>query len=139
MEDTITSDDILGKQAIGPNGSILGVVVKLHIHKQNKQITGITIDQGFMKPDLFVGLEFIRNFGVDTVFLSRMPFNKYIGMQILTADGNSLGHVRDFVIEHKKIKEFVISNRISKHTKYIPAKAVHTIGGSIILKANYKE
>ncbi|MFT4303931.1 MAG: PRC-barrel domain-containing protein [Candidatus Woesearchaeota archaeon] len=139
MGNTITSDDILGKTAIAPNGAVLGVVIKMHIQKDAKIITGLTIDQGFMKPDLFVGIDYIKNFGVDTVFLSKMPFNKYIGMQVLTSEGNSIGHVKDFVIERKRISKFVVSHKFSKKIVYIPTNSIKEIGGSIILKSGFKE
>ena len=47
-QEITTSDDILGKEAIDPDGTILGIVTKLHIGKDDKKVTGITIDMGFM-------------------------------------------------------------------------------------------
>ena len=73
MEDILTSDDILGKQALDPDGGILGTVIKLHISNKTKQMTGITIDLGFMRPDLYVGINYVKHFGIDAILLNKVP------------------------------------------------------------------
>ena len=90
-----TSDEILGREAVDPEGEILGSVTKLHIDRDGKELTGLTIDQGLFQPDLFVGLDFVDRFGVDAVFLNRIPLEKYIGKKVLRPDGSSLGRVAE--------------------------------------------
>ncbi|MGE0793341.1 MAG: hypothetical protein AB7V77_04145 [Candidatus Woesearchaeota archaeon] len=137
---TITSDDILGKMALDPSGDILGIVTQLHIDKQKKKITGITVDQGFGKPDLFVGLEYVENFGVDVVFLNKIPFVKIKGLNILSHDGDILGFVEDVIVENHNIVDVVMrKNKLSSKRELISGKHIEFIGEDIILKKHFKK
>ncbi len=133
ISDSITSDDILGKDAIDPEGEILGVVMKLHIDRIQKRITGITIDQGFMKPDLFVGLDYVKTFGVDTVFLSKVPYDKYIGMEVVTEDGITVGRVKDIISEYNQLKGLVVRKGMGKIIN-IGVNQIKDIGSLVFLK-----
>ena len=135
----ITSDDILGKEAVDTDGEILGVVMKLHIDKQNKKMVGITIDQGFMKPDLFVGMNYIKNFGVDTVFLNRVPVDKLKGLEVINAKGKLLGKVIDVKSQRHKVTEIIVSKKgVSRDKFVIESKFIKEIGESIVLKGRFK-
>lgn len=132
----ITSDDILGKEAVDPEGQILGVVMKLHIDKQSKKMVGLTIDQGFMKPEMFIGLNHIKNFGVDTVFLNIVPVDKFKGLDVLTADGEIVGKVKTVNSKRHKVHELIVGKGIKKFL--IPASGIEEIGSSVILKKGYE-
>lgn len=135
MKDHITSDDILGKQAVDPDGYILGVIIKLHISNSTKTMIGITIDQGFLKPDLFVGIDFIRFFGVDAVLLNRAPESKYKGMKVVTEDGHEIGNVKSIIKNKKKVTEFIVQTKgIRKQDRTIPVGDVLRIGERIVLR-----
>ena len=97
----ITCDDVLGKEVIDPKGEVLGISIKLHIDKELKELVGITIDQGFMKPELFVGIKYIKKFGKNAVFLNETPLIKIIGMDVITAEGNYIGVVKDIIFDDK--------------------------------------
>jgi len=129
----ITSDDILGKDAVDPDGQILGVVTKLHIDKNSKAITGITIDEGFMKPDLFVGINYVKNFGVDSVFLSRIPADKYVGLTVFDSKGKVVGKVKRVLSKRQRVSAIQI-----KKGNIISASDIQEIGENVILKENYK-
>ncbi|MBW2996549.1 PRC-barrel domain-containing protein [Candidatus Woesearchaeota archaeon] len=129
---TITSDDILGKDALDPDGEVLGVITKLHVDKINKKIVGITIDMGFMKPDLFIGLNYIKNFGVDSVFLSKIPTSKYIGLNVIDSNGKSVGKVKKVISKRGKVDAIIISKGL------ISISDIEEIGVSIVLKPKYK-
>ncbi|PJZ54009.1 PRC-barrel domain-containing protein [Leptospira adleri] len=134
---TITSDDILGKEALDPEGQILGVVVKLHIDRAEKRIIGITIDQGFMKPDLFVGIDFVRTLGVDAILLNTIPFEKYKGLKVLDSDGSEAGIVEEVISKNGKLEFLLVKtslNPLSKERKKIPAAKIQEIGDKILLK-----
>jgi len=133
----ITSDDILGKDAVDSGGAILGVVIKLHIDKEHKRITGITIDEGFMKPNLFVGINYIKNFGVDSVFLSRIPTEKYIGLVVLDSKGKEIGVVKKVNSKRHKVKSIEISRGLRERV-LVSSSDIQEIGESVILKPNYK-
>ena len=135
----ITSDEILGKEAIDPAGSILGIITKVHIDKKKMKVTGITIDMGLLKPDLFVGSNYIKHFGIDAILLKRVPVDKFKGLKVLTEGGEIVGKVKDIVTDKKKIKEFVItSNKIWDGQYIITYHDIKEIGDSIILKLKHK-
>lgn len=131
-----TSDDILGKDAVDPDGGILGVIVKLHIDKASQMVTGITIDQGFMKPNLFIGSEYIRHFGIDTVLLNRVPTDTYLGLKVLTSSGRDIGKVKEVLLQKKKIKKLIVTIGSSFRTKEIriPASDILDIGLNVVVK-----
>ena len=129
----ITSDDILGREAIDPDGKVLGMVMKLHIDKEEKKLLGMTVDQGFMKPDLYVGIEHVRVFGVDAVFLRTAPVDKIKGKEVLTAEGKHIGNVKEVVLKGKKLSRIIVSHGLSKE-KEIPLSDIKTIGTRVILK-----
>lgn len=134
MTKYITTDDILGKEVIASNGEIIGVVQKLHVEATTKTITGITIDEGFMKPDLFIGLEFIKQFGIDSIFLSIVPKQKFIGLHVYDNRGKSIGIVVEIETARNsaKIKKMIVKQGFAK--KEISAKDIKKIGSSVLLK-----
>jgi sporulation protein YlmC with PRC-barrel domain len=130
--DQITSDDILGKDVVDSEGEIIGVVQKIHIDKKIKQIIGITIDEGFMKPDLFIGLDYVKNFGVDSIFLNMIPNEKYLGLKIFDKNGKLQGTVSKIETVGTKIKSIEYKSRFT--TYKIPASKIKKIIGNVILK-----
>jgi uncharacterized protein YrrD len=137
-QEITTSDDILGKEAVDPDGTILGVVTKLHIGKEDKKVIGITIDMGFMKPDLFIGVENIQQFGVDAILLKKVPPDKFKGLSVITFDGKKIGSIKDVIIGRTQIKEFVVSsNKIFGKAVIIKIKNIKEIGEQVILKQGF--
>lgn len=139
---TITSDDILGKTALDPYGEPLGVVVKLHIDNDNKTITGITIDQGFVKPDLFVGLDHIRHFGVDAVLLNTIPYSRLHNLRVLSSKGEYLGTVKNINVENHKLASVTLAKRkgLAKAEELeVKAAQIKEIGQTIILRKKAEE
>ena len=135
----ITSDDILGKEAIDPEGTILGIITKVHIDKKNMKVTGITIDMGLLKPDLFVGASYLKHLGSDAVLLKKVPHDKYRGLRVLTEGGELIGKVKDIITDKRKIKEFVISTKKIWDGHYnVAYKDIKEIGDQIILKKGHR-
>ncbi|MFT4326202.1 MAG: PRC-barrel domain-containing protein [Candidatus Woesearchaeota archaeon] len=130
--ESITSDDILGKEVVDSKGYVLGIVQKIHIDKHTHVITGITIDEGFMKPDLFVGLDFVKNFGIDAIFLHPIPREKYIGLQVVNAEGKKIGKVIHTEMKKGKVQEFEIKTLFNK--KILLPEEIKKIGTVIVLK-----
>ncbi len=136
--ETITSDDILGKMALDPSGDIVGIITEIHIDKNSKLITGISVDQGFMKPSLFIGLNHIQKFGVDAIFLKKIPFEKIKGLNILNYKGDFLGFVDDVIIKRHKIKEIVAKkSKMSQEFVIIPSAHIKEVDNEIILKKGF--
>lgn len=136
MKETITSDDILGKKAVDSDGEILGVVISLHIDNKEKKILGITVDQGFMKPDLYIGLEYVRHFGVDAVLLNHYPLEKLKGLGVYTVKGRYLGDVVKFTGSGSKLNSITFNKRFRKPETVVVTE-IKEIGRSIILKEGF--
>lgn len=134
MTEIITSDDILGKEVINSEGEIIGVVQKIHIEKHKKEIVGITVDEGFMKPDIFIGLDNIRLFGKDGIFLNTTSDIRYRGMKVFNKEGTPIGILKEVIKNPKtgKIKEIQIREGLKTIT--IPAKDIKSIENNVILK-----
>lgn len=129
-----TSDEILGKEVVNLEGEIIGIVQKLHIDRNTKKIIGITADEGFMKPNLFLGIENIKLFGIDAVFLNTTPKIKFRGLKVFNKTGELIGTVQEVIMTPRssKIKELIIKNNFK--TEKIPAKSIKSIGVNVILK-----
>jgi len=138
-KETITSDDILGKEAVDPEGSIIGIITKVHIDTNDLKITGITADMGLLKPDLFIGANFIKSFGRDSILLKKVPHYKYKGLHVLTEGGKLIGRVKHIVTDGESIKEFVIKSKSILDGHYtVTYKDIKHIGENIILKSKHK-
>jgi sporulation protein YlmC with PRC-barrel domain len=135
--ESITSDDILGKTAVDPYGSLLGVVVKLHIDNKEKKLQGITIDQGFMKPDLFVGIDHVKQFGLDAILLRSIPYNQLEGKEVLDARGHVLGNIHKVLTNGPDLSSLVVRKKkgtFKSEEITIDAKEIKEIGETIILR-----
>lgn len=134
----ITTDDILGKDVVDTQGDILGVVQKLHIDKLSKSILGITVDQGFLKPDLFIGLQYIKQFGIDTIFLNTYPINKIKGLLVLDSNGKVLGHVSDFELsKNNQLSSINLKSGQYHEDITIFTKNIKEIGHNIVLREGF--
>jgi uncharacterized protein YrrD len=133
----ITSDDILGKDVVDIDGEIIGIVQQLKIDKLNKKIVGILIDQGFMKPDLYISIDLVQNLGVDSIFLNKTPNPKIKGLDIYDKVGNKIGFVHDVQQSGDKISAIIMKKSLIGKSYLIKSKQIKTIGYNIILK--YKE
>ena len=139
MTKIITSDDILGKDVVDIDGEILGVVQQLHIDKDTKQIVGILVDQGFMKPDLFIGHKFLKNLGVDSIFLNESPRPKLKGLKVFDSVGKELGFVSDVIEEGSVIRGILMKKHSLGKTYLIRHKYIKTIGFNILLRTTEKQ
>jgi len=134
MKDIITSDDILGKDVVDVDGEIIGIVQQLQIDRKSKHIVGILVDQGFMKPDLLVGFKFVKNLGVDTIFLNQSPIPKLKGLEVYDSHGKKVGYV-DHVMEDKgHITAILLKKSQFGKTFFMKSKFIKTIGFSMILR-----
>lgn len=136
----ITSDDILGKDVIDSDGDIIGVSSKLHIDSRSKLIVGITIDQGFMKPDLYVGLEYVKTLGVDSLLLKSSPKSKIKGLDVLDSKGKKVGFVGDVLSigRSNRFKGIVVKQSRFSKGFVVKSKCIKEIGFSVILKDKWQ-
>jgi len=139
QQNIITSDDILGKDVIDSDGEVVGVSTKMHIDNKTKQIIGLTIDQGFMKPDLYIGLEYIRTFGVDSILMNTSPKSKIRGINVLDNYGKKVGYVVDVVSIGKtnRIKGVVVKEKALSKPFMVKSSDIKEIGYSVILRRDW--
>ena len=138
----ITSDDILGKEAIGPDGKVMGVVTKLHIDDRTKRTVGITVDLGMLSPDIYIGIDNVRLFGKDAIMMKRLPTSFYKGMDVFSRTGTIVGRVKDIVEKDGRLDAISIlpsGSRSSskKHWRSIAISEISEIGASMILKKDF--
>ncbi len=138
MKNITTSDDILGKECLDPKGGILGIVVRLHIDRESKRLVGLTVDQGLVKPDLYVGIDYVKLFGVDSVLLSRLPEELYKNLEVLDPTGKLVGVVKDYELDEKgRLKSLSIKKRTGTFSSInvkIPVDEIREIGSRVFLK-----
>ena len=139
MRDIITSDDILGKDVVDVDGEIIGVVQQLQIDRKTKQIIGMIVDQGFMKPDLFIGFKYVRNLGVDSIFLNRSPIPKIKGLEIYDSTGKKVGHVSHVMEDKGQVAAILLKKSQFSKVFFMKAKYVKNIGFSMILRKPIKD
>lgn len=135
----ITSDDILGKDVIDTDGQVLGIAQQLRIDKRTKRILGLIVDQGFMKADLFIGLDFIQNFGVDSVFLNTTPKPKLKGLRVYGRYGKKIGTIIKVEEENNELNAIQVKSLPLGKCYQIPGKEIMTIGYSVILKKGFED
>ena len=141
MSDLITTDDILGKEVIDHNGKRIGVITKLHLKRSDKKLIGITIDPGFVSSDVFVGIDFVENFGKNVIMLNKTPQVAYIGLKIFREDGVYVGKIIGIDLKNNELNkiEFKYSKKLFKNkTEVIDKSFVKEIGYNIILKKSFK-
>lgn len=129
----ITSDDILGKDVVDPHGDTVGIVQQLRIDKETKKIVAVLVDQGFLKSDLYVGLDYVENFGIDSVFINRLPVPKLRGFEVYDLKGKLVGYVADVLQKDDSISAILVRRSIFRRPEAVAAKYVKTIGFSVIL------
>ena len=135
MKTTITAEDILGKDALDPDGTVLGVVTRLHIDKEEKKLTGISIDMGLTKPDLFIGIDYVNKFGKDAVLLTNVPEVKFKGKRVISKTGQDIGYVKSVEMKNRKVNSVtVIMGGIRKKEKVLPSSKIAEVGERIVLK-----
>lgn len=126
----ITTDDILGDDVLDPDGDVLGVATTLHIDTETYEVKGLTIDQGFGSPRLYVGVNHIDRFGVDAVFLSKRPLTNLDGQDVYTEEGGWLGTVSNV----KRLDDgTTLVVRDGETTRSVPKHAVVQKGDAVIV------
>ena len=141
MNDIITGDDILGKEVIDNFGRKIGVVMKLHISRSNRNLVGVSIDRGFISSDIFIGSDYIKTFGQDVVILSKSPAFSYEGTKLYREDGKYFGKINSVKLDKKsKLNKIYFNNEsgVNKNKiKCVSKPMIKTIGINIILKKEF--
>lgn len=139
LEETITSDDILGKEVIDVEGETIGVVEKIFIDSKSLEFIGISVDKGFLKKGLIIGKDYIRKVTSYAVFLNIRPSFLLKGMLVFDKNGRKIGTVVQ--MEQRGQSNYIkhIAVRRMKDTINIPRTCIETIGYSVILNVEDKD
>jgi sporulation protein YlmC with PRC-barrel domain len=134
MKIMLTSDDILGKDVLDPEGDVLGVVSKLHLKDDPYTVTGITVDQGFGYPELFVGMNHVERVGIDAIFLGARPLMNLTDRSVYDKTGAYIGEVED--VEMLDEENAVIIVRGEGERRSISKDRIREKGDVIIVDVN---
>jgi sporulation protein YlmC with PRC-barrel domain len=135
----ITSDDILGKDVVDPHGDIIGIAQQLRIEKDTKKIVGVVVDQGFLKPDLYVGLDYVTNFGIDSIYINRFPVPKLRGFEVYDVKGRLVGYVSDVAQTKERMSAIIVRRSVWKKPMSLDSKFIKSVGFSVILNLEEHE
>ena len=135
---TITSDEILGKEVIDKRGKFIGVVESVLMDAKKLEFVGISVDKGFLKKGLVIGKGYIESVKEHAIFLKIEPVKEIKGKEVFDSDGKTVGTVSDIELygNKNKIKNIVVVPRLRDSFKkiYILDRGIEMIGESVILK-----
>ncbi|MBI2448962.1 PRC-barrel domain-containing protein [Candidatus Pacearchaeota archaeon] len=135
LGNTITSDDIVGKDVIDIDGEFIGVVEMLHIDPSAVEVIGITIDKGFLRKGLIIGKDYIERVAPHAIFLKIRPSYKLKGMNVFDSEGENIGIVTKVNLHGKKneVESIIVRSGIFKRDVVIPVKFIRNIGYNVLL------
>ena len=127
----ITSDDVLGKDVIDSMGRYIGILSILHIKKDTKALKGISIDTGFMKPTVYVGINKVINLGVDAIYIMYTPGSRYLDLKVFDKNGAYVGKVIKTEYEGSIVKRIIIRKGFKKLV--LDVKHITVLGKNILI------
>jgi len=140
---TLTSEDLLGKEVIDFEGTIVGVVEKVLIDPKSLDFVGISIDKGFFKKGLTVGRSYINEIKEHAVFLKIKVSYEVKGKTVFDSDGRIVGKVSSLEIYENmnRIVSLVVKKSYLFWGKEIlvPANSIKTIGEGVMLSVKKEE
>lgn len=135
LNNAITSEDILGKEAIDIEGKVVGVVERVLIDPQKLNLIGITIDRGLVYKSISIGKNYVKSITKRAVFLKiRIPY-EIRGAKVFDINGKLIGNVSNVELRGNQnvIKNIVVSRGILRKKVVIPGEFIRVAGESVIL------
>ncbi len=93
LSKTLTSEDLLGKDVIDFDSTIIGVVEKVLIDPKTLDFVGISIDKGFLKKGITIGRNYIEEIKEHAVFLKIRVSYEVKGKKVFDSEGRMVGKV----------------------------------------------
>ncbi len=93
LSKTLTSEDLLGKDVIDFDSTIIGVVEKVLIDSKTLDFVGISIDKGFLKKGITIGRNYIEEIKEHAVFLKIRVSYEVKGKKVFDSEGRMVGKV----------------------------------------------
>ncbi len=141
LANAMTSDDILGKHVIDPEGEFIGIVDCIHIDSQSIDIMGLSVDKGFLKKGLVIGRDYIDSITPYAVFLSIVPSHNIKGMTVFDADGHTVGKVTAVHLQsgENAVEELKVSRGIRGDEVQISPEQIAFIGHNVFLSEKWTD
>lgn len=135
VDSFLTTDDILGKDVIDASGSFLGVVDKLFVDPDLIQITGISIDKGFLKNGFHVGVDTIKEIRDHAIFLKITPAATIRRMRVFDIDGKIIGTVKNVITlpNRNTIKEIIVKSHLFGKVLHVTPDFIKLVGDNVLL------
>lgn len=139
LSNSISSEDILGKDVIDIDGNYIGVVEKVSVDPKLFTFSSISIDKGFFKKGLTLGSNYIDRVEEHAVFLKIRVAYEIKGKIVFDVDGIRVGVVSGIDLQGNKNK--IKSIHVTKNLLYaligkeliIPLRFIKSIGDNVIL------
>jgi len=93
IDESITSDDVLGKDVIDADGRFIGIVEKVFINPNKLDFVGVSVDKGFLKKGFSIGKDLIDRVATHALFLKVSVALEIRGLRVFDKDGKDLGKV----------------------------------------------
>ena len=135
LENSITTDDILGKDVIDSDGIFVGVIERVLIDPSRLKFLGIGIDRGILKKGLLIGKGYIGRIAENAIFLKiKVPY-EIVGMEVFDNVGAKVGKVSEVKLSGKRssIKSIKVKNGLFRKEIEIPFESIDSIGYGVIL------
>ncbi len=139
LDETLKTQELLGKRVITKSGTVLGRVKAIHISKKNYCVQGIVVKKFFRK-DKYICITYIHAITLKAIILSIDPVTLFVGCKVISHDGKKIGTV-------KKVHRIDRTNHISSLTvrcgwfKTINVRHVNIehLGNSVIISKTYEQ
>ena len=138
LNNSITCDDILGKEVIDKDGGFIGVVEKVLIDPGALEFIGISVDKGFLRRGLSIGKNYIDKVAEHAIFLKIPVAYEIKGKIVFDKDGKEVGIVSgiDLYGEYNRIKNLIVKPYslfpLVKEIE-IPYSYVREVGDNVML------
>jgi len=129
IEESITSEDVLGKDVIDSNGLFLGVSDKLYIEPKTLRVLGISVDKGFLRKGMIIATTYIREVAKHAIFLNIQPLFLLKGKEVFDCHGGKVGKVTavEAVRDTNRVAAIIVGQ------SRIPLRDIGMIGKNIML------
>lgn len=142
LSKTLTSEDLLGKDVVDFNGTLVGVVEKVLIDPKSLDFVGISIDKGFLKKGLTLGKSYIEEIKEHAVFLRIKVSYDVKGKIVFDSLGRVVGKVSSVelyenmnrIVNLEVKTRFLFGKEILINSKYIKV-----IGEGVMLNVKKEE
>ena len=144
LSKTLTSEDLLGKDVIDFNSTVIGVVEKVLIDPKTLDFVGISIDKGFLKKGITIGRNYIEEIKEHAVFLKIRVSYEVKGKFVFDSEGKMVGRVSsvDLYENMNKIVSLMVRKNsllFSGKQMIIPSRYIRTIGENVMLSVKKED